>query len=403
MHNTLSRRSWSKRGGKSSKQTATESQSFCQAVVEPKNPTLEHSMGESASHGANTGIRQDILDALPFYVLLVDADHRILEANSAVHTQLGVEREDIIGKYCPLIIHGLKEPFPGCPLEEAAQKNRAVERELFDSRSGRWVRSAIYPTKALSQDGKKIFLHMVTDVTERKQAEERLRTSHEQLRSLSAHLESVREEEKRKIARDLHDETSQVLSSLTAHLEAAIGTLPAGSNKTETILRKAQTLSVTILDELHKLIYELRPSLLDELGLVAAISALVDSHLKVAGVKVSFKSTGRVRRLPPSLEIALFRVIQEAFNNIVKHAQASNATVTVRFKKDSITVRIKDDGIGFDAQEATGSTDKPCGLGLLGMRERVELVNGSLVIKSSPGHGTEVNIEVPLTGRVRDG
>ena len=81
----------------------------------------------------------------------------------------------------------------------------------------------------------------------------------------------MREEEKRKIARDLHDETSQVLASLSAHLEAAIETLPAGANKTRAILRKAQTLSITILDELHKLIYELRPSLLDELGLVAAI------------------------------------------------------------------------------------------------------------------------------------
>jgi PAS domain S-box-containing protein len=380
-----------------------ESQSFYWAVGEPQNLTPEHSLGKRASHAIDTGIRQDILDALPFYVLLVDADHNILEANSAVHTQLGVEREDIIGKYCPQVIHGLKGPFPGCPLEEAAQKNRAVERELFDSRSGRWVRSAVYPTKALTQGGKGIFLHMVTDVTERKQAEERLRTSHEQLRSLSAHLESVREEEKRKIARDLHDETSQVLSSLTAHLEAAIGTLPAGSDKTRTILRKAQMLSITILDELHNLIYELRPSLLDELGLVAAIGALIDSHLKVAGVKVSFKTTGRVRRLPTSLEIALFRVIQEAFNNIVKHAQASNAVVIVHFKKDSITVRIQDDGIGFGVQEAMGSKDKPCGLGLIGMRERIELVNGSLVVKSSPGHGTEVNIEVPLTGEVRGG
>ena len=105
-----------------------------------------------------------------------------------------------------------------------------------------------------------------------------------------------------------------------------------------------------------------------------------------------------MRRLPPSLEIALFRVIQEAFNNIVKHAHASNADVSVHFKKDSITVRIKDDGIGFDVQEAISSKDRPRGLGLLGMRERVELINGSLVIKSSPGHGTEITIEVPLTG-----
>ncbi len=143
--------------------------------------------------------------------------------------------------------------------------------------------------------------------------------------------------------------------------------------------------------------------MLDELGLVAAISSLVDSHLKVAGVKVNFKTTGKVRRLPPSLEIALFRVIQEAFNNIARHAHANNVDVSVHFRKDSIKVRIKDDGIGFDVQEAISSKDRPRGLGLLGMRERVELMNGSLVIKSSPGHGTEIAIEVPLTGGVCDG
>jgi signal transduction histidine kinase len=244
---------------------------------------------------------------------------------------------------------------------------------------------------------------MVTDVTEHKQAEEQLRIAHEQLRSLSAHLESAREEEKRKIARDLHDETSQVLASLSAHLEAAVGTLPAEADKTRANLRKAQALSVMVLDELHKLIYELRPSLLDELGLVAAIGSLADSHLKAAGVKVRFKATGIVRRLPLSTEIALFRVVQEAFNNIVKHAHAHNTDVIVHFKKDSVTIRLKDDGIGFDVQEAISSKDRPRGLGLLGMRERVELMNGSLVIKSSPGQGTKIAVKIPLTGEVNDG
>ncbi len=139
------------------------------------------------------------------------------------------------------------------------------------------------------------------------------------------------------------------------------------------------------------------------MGLVAAVSSLVDSHLKVAGVKVSFKITGKVRRLPPPLETALFRVIQEAFNNIARHAHANNVGVSVRLNKESIIVHIKDDGIGFDVQEAISSKDKLRGLGLLSMRERVELMNGALVIKSSPGHGTEITIEVPLTGGVPNG
>ena len=356
--------------------------------------------GPDAEIGINT---LDILNALPFYVIIVDADHLILEANDEVYTHLGVKREDVLGQYCPLIIHGINHPFEGCPLEEAAQTNKAVERELFDAKSGRTIRSSIYPISVLSRKGKKIFLHMVTDITEHKRTEEQLRTSLEQLRVLSAHLETVKEEEKRKIAADLHDETSQLLAGLNALLEAAIGTLPNGANKTEAILRKAQTISITILDDLHKLIYNLRPSLLDRFGLRAAISALVDSHLKVSVPKVTFKSMGKLRRLAPSLEIAIYRVVQEAFNNIVKHAHAGSANVKIDFKKASIKILIEDDGVGFDPKKTTNPKAKFGGLGLLGMKERLEPINGSLTIQSSPGCSTKIIIEVPLTNEVHDG
>ena len=338
----------------------------------------------------------DILDALPFYVLLVDADHNIIEANKAVYRHLGVKREAILGQYCPKVIHGLDQPFHGCPLEESAEKNKAIEREIFDEATGRWVVSAIYPTRSTTRQGKRIFLHMVTDVTERKQAQEQLRVSREQLRRLSAHLESIREEEKKKIARDLHDETSQVLASLHAHLEAAIETLPAGESKSRDLLRKAQALSTTILDDLHKLIYELRPVVIDELGLIAAINSLLDDSVKVTGLKVRFKTSGEVRRLSPELEITLFRVVQEALSNIIKHSRARQADIRLFFKRRSLKIRIRDNGTGFDVQKMLNSTGGPQSLGLLGMRERVELANGSININSSQGQGTDIVIEVPL-------
>ena len=345
---------------------------------------------------------RDILDALPFYVLLVDENHYILEANSAVYTQFVLKRKDILGKYCPMVIHGLNHPFPGCPLEDAALKNQPVERELFDKQSGRWVTSAVYPIKGVTYDNKRVFLHTVSDITERKQAQEDLRISHEQLRTLSAHLEAIREEEKRKIARDLHDETSQLLSSLHAHLEAAIALLPQDTKRSEDLLRKAQTLSTDILDEIHELIYELRPAILDGLGLVAAVSSLGDSRLKAAGAKLNIKITGKERRLLSSSEIALFRIIQEAFNNIANYAHASEVTLNFHFKKDRITIDIKDNGIGFDVQEAMSLKNRPRGLGLLSMKERSELLNGSLVIRSGHGKGTEITIDVPSTVGVSD-
>ncbi len=338
----------------------------------------------------------DILDSVPFYVLLIDEDHYILQANKAVRAGLGVEREDIIGEYCPKVVHGLDGPFSGCPLEEAIEKERAIEREVFDEKSGRWLLSAIYPIQGLTRNGKKIFFHMVTDITDRKQTEQQLSVSYERLRNLSVHLETVREEERRNIAHDLHDETSQVVASLNAHLEAAMGTLPVDASNTKVILRQAQALSINILDQIYKLIYELHPPMLDDLGLVASISWLIDNSLKAAGVKVDFKTAGRVRRLPRQLEATIFRVVQEALSNIVRHAGASNAGVDLHFRKGIITVDITDDGSGFDLEEAMSLKDGLRGFGLIGMKERVELANGTFNIQANPGSGSEINIEIPF-------
>ncbi len=126
---------------------------------------------------------QTILDALPFYVLLLDAGHHILLANEAVRTDLELEPQQIIGGYCPKVVHGVDGDYPGCPLEEAVKTGQAVERELFDKKSDRWVRSVIYPTKIGNRDGGEIYLHMVWNITEQKLAEERVRLLSEAVES----------------------------------------------------------------------------------------------------------------------------------------------------------------------------------------------------------------------------
>ena len=215
---------------------------------------------------------------------------------------------------------------------------------------------------------------------------------------------SIQEEERRRIARELHDETSQTLASLAANLEAIAGTLPSGTEKAKTRLREVGQLAISILDEINKLIYQLRPTLLDDLGLVSGVRWLVDNYLGAAGITVNFKTAGQVRRLVPQLETTLFRVIQEAVYNIAKHAHARNASLSLHFKKSAIRVRVRDDGRGFDVEEAITSKDRPRGLGLLGMKERVELFNGTMSISSHPGDGgTEIDIKIPLKGEVSNG
>ncbi len=210
---------------------------------------------------------------------------------------------------------------------------------------------------------------------------------------------SIQEEERKRIARELHDETSQALASIAARLEAVSSMLSADTDTTRARLKELQALSIDTLDGIHNLIYELRPTLLDDLGLVAATRWLVDNNLRPAGVKVRSKAIGKERRLAPQLETTLFRVIQEAISNIVRHAQAKNALVYLYYNKNTIRVHVKDNGIGFDVEEAMTSKDRPRGLGLLGMKERVELMNGTMRICSCPGSmGTEINIEIPMNG-----
>ncbi|HEY5113535.1 MAG TPA: PAS domain-containing protein, partial [Coriobacteriia bacterium] len=130
------------------KQPTKESENLGPKAKKAEEPPCEDATGkdEPQASGADLGLRvSDILEALPFYAMLVDEQHHILEANSAVRGQLGLDPKAIVGKYCPTVVHGLDQPWYACPLEEAAVTGQAVEREAFDQESGRWIRSGIYP------------------------------------------------------------------------------------------------------------------------------------------------------------------------------------------------------------------------------------------------------------------
>ena len=206
----------------------------------------------------------------------------------------------------------------------------------------------------------------------------------------------IQEEERRRIARELHDETSQSLASLAANLKAISEMLPQGNTVVMSKLELAQRISINTLDEIHRIIYELRPTLVDDLGLVSAARWLADNNLRHIGIRVAFTTRGEMRRLPSAQEMGLYRVIEAVIANIVRHAGARQVRINLSFKQRTVAVRITDDGSGFDVEEAIASKDRPRGLGLIGMRERVNLMNGTLEISSSPGKGTRVHVEIPL-------
>jgi len=334
----------------------------------------------------------DILDAFPFYVMLVDENHYILQANSAVRAQLGVAPEDIIGKYCPTVIHGRDKPIDACPLEEAAKTNQAVEQEIFDAVSGRWVRSAIYPTRGLTADGGRIFFHMISDITDRKQADEQLRTSREQLRALSLYLESVREEERTNLAREIHDELGSLLTGLKIDLSWLAKKTSREQELTLAKIKSMYELIDEAIQTVKRISTELRPGVLDDLGLSAAIEWAGQEFEKRTEIKLEFTSGPKDIILDGDRSTAIFRIFQEALTNIVRHANATKVRISLKQDGDRVILRIRDNGKGIDKKQLSD----PKAFGLIGMRERAMSKGGDVKISGTPGGGTTIIVSIPL-------
>ncbi len=219
---------------------------------------------------------------------------------------------------------------------------------------------------------------------------------YQQLRQLSAKIMSAQEDERKRIARELHDEAGQALATLLINLEMAEQNVPGSMTEVRSQLAEIRTLSTQTLEGIHKLVYDLRPTLLDDLGLVPALRWYAKNHLEPAGVEVQLEVTGAGRRLSPQVETALFRISQEAMNNVVRHAGAHHAYVSLQVDAELAVLTVEDDGRGFNTQEILFATDKERRLGLFGIEERVSLLGGTFEINSEPGKGTRLRVEVPF-------
>jgi PAS domain S-box-containing protein len=360
---------------------------------EAKEPQRDEAArnGEVLSAGADGPRASDILDSLPFYAMLVDDHHHILQANNAVRRQLGLEPEAIVGKYCPTVVHGLDRPWYACPLEEAVAKGRGVEREALDQESGRWIKSTIYPTDNLTPGGRRIYVHLVSDITERKEAEEQLRASREQLRELTHYLESLREEERTRMAREIHDELGQTLTALKIDLSWLTGRLP----REEELLQKTESMYELVDDAIRsvkRISTELRPGALDDLGLADAIEWQTQQLAKRTGIRFKFSAGSDGIVLDRDRSTAIFRICQEALTNVVRHAEATRVSVTLRRRVGRVSLRISDNGKGIEASEILD----PRAFGLIGMRERARVWGGEVKIGGARGKGTQVAVSIPL-------
>ena len=217
----------------------------------------------------------------------------------------------------------------------------------------------------------------------------------EQMRNqLLAQVLAAQEDERKRIARELHDETSQTLTSLMVELKAA----EKAGNLEEIKPRLAELRSLVhaTLNGVHSMAMELRPNTLDDLGLVAALRKYAADFQAKNGIQVDLQvGEAARRRFPPDVETAAYRITQEALANVVRHAAARNVSIVVNFQDPLFTLIVEDDGVGFDTEESSRRAPDQK-LGLFGMLERASLVGGRLVIESTPGQGTSVFLEVPV-------
>ena len=231
----------------------------------------------------------------------------------------------------------------------------------------------------------------VQDITESKLAEEELRVSHEQLRKLSAHLQSVREEERTRIAREIHDELGQVLTALKMEVSMLTSKLFSDRNlleKTESIMKKIDD----SIQSVKRICAELRPAILDHFGLSAAIEWQMEEFKNLTGIKADVSLAPKEIILDQDLSTTVFRIFQEALTNVARHAKASEVKVGLKLKEGNIMLEVKDDGEGISRKQFSG----PNSFGIIGIKERVNYFGGDVKITSVKDKGTTLMVSIPI-------
>lgn len=259
-------------------------------------------------------------------------------------------------------------------------------------KDGRKVYAIVSPTPQFDENGRYIGSFAIqTDITEHKQVEEELHSSREQLRDLTSYLQSVREEERTNIAREIHDELAQVLTALKMDVSWLDNRLPRDQMPLIEKTRSMSDLINTTIQTVKRISAELRPGILDDLGLVAAIEWQAEEFQHRTGIVCRVIIDPEELTVEKDRSTAIFRIFQETLTNVSRHAGASRVTVRLREKNGMLSLMVRDNGKGITKKQILDSKS----FGLIGMRERVHPWGGAVDIKGIPGKGTTVLVDVP--------
>ncbi|MGQ1784676.1 PAS domain-containing sensor histidine kinase [Saccharicrinis sp. GN24d3] len=340
-----------------------------------------------------------IFDNAPIGFHIRDLSHRMIDANPASYHMHGYSRDEFLS----LDIHqyigkNLLEKLT--QITEKIQEGKSAHVYGTNYRKDGSEFQVEVKVVPIHLYGKRHMLTIIQDITELKKTEENLLRKTKQLQSHTRHLQSVREEERTAIAREIHDEFGQVLAALNMNLstierEIKDKNKPVDRQGILTELKESKNVLTTAINDVKKMITELRPQVLDVFGVIPAIQRHLDEFGRRNRVRTDFSSNIDRIDFDKDSNIALFRIVQEVLTNVAKHAKASRVNMVIKKSKKYLTLTISDNGAGFDLNVR----EQKQSFGLLGMEERVLLLNGELKIKSEAGQGTNIWIKIPLPGK----
>ena len=328
---------------------------------------------------------EQAVDAIALY----DATGKILDVNTGSANLLGYTKKELLQMSLSDVLTAEEIKLKPVQYDLLRKGNSTVRQRKLRRKD-----KSIVETEVRSQqlpDGR--FLSVIRDLTERIQAETELETSYQAIRKLTSHLQNIREEERTSIAREIHDELGQQLTVMkmdVSWLKKEVGI------KNESVNIRLKEL-IGMLDEtvksVRRISSQLRPSLLDDLGLAAAIEWQLQEFEKKSGIITRFITSTTEIKLPIDIKTALYRIFQESMTNVARHSKAKNVRVNLSAKNNKLILSITDDGKGFDKREIA---DKKT-LGILGMKERTSMIGGIYKIESIPGNGTVATVAISLT------
>ncbi|MBU6402622.1 MAG: PAS domain S-box protein, partial [Verrucomicrobia bacterium] len=340
----------------------------------------------------------------------LSADGRITSLNRAFETLTGWRRAQWIGKPFAPLLHPDDLKGAVARFRAILQGKTPTFREYrIQKRSGGYVVGEFTMTPQLKDDKPVGVFGIARDITQRKLAEEALRQSEEhyrqlfqeacvmqqRLRDLSDKILHAQEAERKRISRELHDEVGQALTAINVNLAMLKSAADLDTRQCRTRIAETQALLEQSMETVHRFARELRPAMLDDLGLIPALRSYANSFAQRTGIQVRFKLDRVAEDLNGEQKTVIFRVTQESLTNVAKHAQASAVDLRVRRVKSGVRLEVQDNGKAFEVEHQL-CAKKNKRLGLLGMQERVRLVNGEFTILSQPNHGTLVRVQIPL-------